>query len=112
MTSCDYCTLMTFRCRWTSPSFIVPKHGASTSCVTLTPDVSSSYTQDDPLPEPRTMVNLIILPTGKILAVNGARMGIQFYWLSTVLLIEKLQEQLDMATRAGPLDSPMQMTLF
>ncbi|KAJ3560349.1 hypothetical protein NP233_g10894 [Leucocoprinus birnbaumii] len=65
--------------RWKSPSFIVPTYGASTSCVTLTPDVSGSYTQDDPLPEPRTMVNLIFLPTGKILAVNGARMGTAGY---------------------------------
>lgn len=65
--------------RWTSPSFIVPRHSASTSCVTLTPDISNSYTQDDPLPEPRTMVNLIFLPTGKIFAVNGARMGTAGY---------------------------------
>lgn len=61
--------------RWTSPSFIVPTYGASTSCVTLTPDVSSSYVHDDPLPEARTMVNFVFLPDGKVFAVNGARMG-------------------------------------
>ncbi|KAF5351680.1 hypothetical protein D9756_007693 [Leucocoprinus leucothites] len=65
--------------RWTSPSFIVPTYGASTSCVTLTPDVSGSYSQDDPLPEPRTMVSFVFLPTGKIFAVNGARMGTAGY---------------------------------
>ncbi|KXN90857.1 Galactose oxidase [Leucoagaricus sp. SymC.cos] len=65
--------------RWKSPSFIVPTYAASTSCVTLTPDLSPSYTHDDPLPEGRSMVNFIFLPNGKILAVNGARMGTAGY---------------------------------
>lgn len=48
---------------------------ASTSCVTLSPDLSPSYVDDDPLPEGRTMGNLILLPNGKILLLNGAGCG-------------------------------------
>jgi len=65
--------------RWLSPSFIVPTYAASTSCVTLTPDVSPSYTQDDPLPEARSMLNFIFLPDGRVFGVNGARMGTSGY---------------------------------
>lgn len=62
-------------CRWTSSSFIIPTYAASASCVTLTPDVSGSYTSDDPLPEGRSMLNFILLPDGKVFGVNGAKMG-------------------------------------
>ncbi|KAH9002019.1 glyoxal oxidase [Lactarius hatsudake] len=41
----------------------IAQHEASSSCVQITPDVSSSYTHVDPLPEGRTMGNLILLPT-------------------------------------------------
>lgn len=65
--------------RWTSPSFIIPTYAASASCVTLTPDVSGSYSEDDPLPQARTMVSLVYLPNGKLFAVNGAKMGTAGY---------------------------------
>lgn len=52
---------------------------ASTSCVTITPDVSPSYKEDDPLPVRRTMANLIFLPDGKILCLNGASSGTAGY---------------------------------
>ncbi|KAF8893528.1 copper radical oxidase [Infundibulicybe gibba] len=65
--------------QWTSPDFIVPNTPASASCVQITPDVSKSYVKDDPLPEGRSMANLIFLPDGKILCLNGARMGTAGY---------------------------------
>ncbi|EKM74650.1 hypothetical protein AGABI1DRAFT_116791 [Agaricus bisporus var. burnettii JB137-S8] len=65
--------------RWTSSSFIIPTYAASASCVTLTPDVSGSYTSDDPLPEGRSMLNFILLPDGKVFGVNGAKMGTAGY---------------------------------
>lgn len=61
--------------KWTSSSFIIPTFPASTSCVTLTPDMSSSYVQDDPLPDGRSMANFIALPNGKVLNLNGAKLG-------------------------------------
>ncbi|KAI9435759.1 glyoxal oxidase [Lactarius indigo] len=57
----------------------IAQHEASSSCVQITPDVSSSYTHVDPLPEGRTMGNLILLPTGQVLCVNGAGTGVAGY---------------------------------
>ncbi|KAL0956614.1 hypothetical protein HGRIS_002750 [Hohenbuehelia grisea] len=60
-------------------SINIPTFKASTSCVSITPDVNKKYVQDDPLPEGRSMANLVILPTGKILCLNGARTGTAGY---------------------------------
>lgn len=64
--------------QWTK-DWNISAYAASTSCATITPDVSPSYTRDDPLPEGRSMANLIYLPTGKILCLNGARTGTAGY---------------------------------
>lgn len=61
--------------RWYDQNFVAITQPASTSCVRITPDVSDAYQEDDPLPEERTMGNLIALPNGKILYLNGALMG-------------------------------------
>jgi hypothetical protein len=61
-------------CRW-AKNWNIAQHEASSSCVQITPDVSNSYTHVDPLPEGRTMGNLILLPTGQVLCVNGAGTG-------------------------------------
>ncbi|KAH6906319.1 copper radical oxidase [Coprinopsis sp. MPI-PUGE-AT-0042] len=65
--------------QWLSPEFIKNAQPAVTSCVKITPDNSKSYVQEDPLPEARVMVNLIYLPDGKILALNGAGTGTAGY---------------------------------
>nr|GAT58538.1 predicted protein [Mycena chlorophos] len=52
---------------------------ASTSCVRITPDVAGSYTKDDPLPEGRSMANLIVLPNGNVLCLGGATQGTAGY---------------------------------
>ncbi|EIW82831.1 glyoxal oxidase [Coniophora puteana RWD-64-598 SS2] len=57
----------------------IPHYNASTSCVKITPDLSSSYSKLDPLPEGRTMGNLLLLPNGQILCLNGARTGTAGY---------------------------------
>ncbi|KZP16526.1 copper radical oxidase [Athelia psychrophila] len=54
---------------WETPGFNIPQFAASASCVSITPDVSGNYTEEDPLPEGRTMGNLILLPDGTV--VNG-----------------------------------------
>ncbi|KAH9935742.1 copper radical oxidase [Fomitopsis serialis] len=57
----------------------IAQYPASDSCVTITPDVSTNYVEDDPLPEVRSMGNLIFLPNGKILCLNGAGTGVAGY---------------------------------
>ncbi|KAG9220580.1 hypothetical protein CCMSSC00406_0004036 [Pleurotus cornucopiae] len=57
----------------------IPEFKASTSCVSISPDVSKRYVKDDPLPEGRSMANLIFLPTGQVLCINGARTGTAGY---------------------------------
>ncbi len=61
------------------PDWNIAAFNASNSCVRITPDKSSSYVQDDPLPEGRSMGNLINLPNGKILMLNGAQTGTAGY---------------------------------
>jgi hypothetical protein len=64
---------------WQDPNWIIPPTPTSTSCVTISPDVSGSYSHVDPLPEGRSMGSLIILPTGKLLYLNGANTGTAGY---------------------------------
>ncbi|KAK0505103.1 copper radical oxidase [Armillaria luteobubalina] len=61
------------------PTWNIAANPTSTSCVTISPDVSGSYTQDDPLPEGRSMANFIFLPDGRILCLNGANLGTAGY---------------------------------
>ena len=64
--------------RWVT-NWDIAQYNASNSCVRLTPDVSPSYEEDDPLPEGRSMGNMILLPNGKILMLNGAQTGTAGY---------------------------------
>ncbi|KAF8199812.1 copper radical oxidase [Mycena galopus ATCC 62051] len=52
---------------------------ASTSCVRITPDEGKNYTKDDPMLEGRSMANLVALPDGRVLCVNGAGTGTAGY---------------------------------
>jgi hypothetical protein len=66
------------RPRWTQ-QWDIAVFPASNSCVQITPDESNSYTEDDPLPEARSMANLLFLPDGRILCLNGAGTGTAGY---------------------------------
>ncbi|KLO12277.1 glyoxal oxidase [Schizopora paradoxa] len=57
----------------------IAAYPASSSCVSITPDLAGTYSEDDPLPEGRVMVSFAILPNGKIFAVNGANTGCAGY---------------------------------
>ncbi|KAF5357290.1 hypothetical protein D9758_005833 [Tetrapyrgos nigripes] len=57
----------------------VVKIPAETSCVKISPDVSPSYTHDDPLPVGRSMANFIHLPNGKVFCLNGVETGTAGY---------------------------------
>jgi hypothetical protein len=63
---------------WTPSAYLV-NHPASTSCVSITPDVSTTWKHETSLPEGRTMGNMILLPNGKIFLVNGAELGTAGY---------------------------------
>ncbi|KAF4610671.1 hypothetical protein D9613_007314 [Agrocybe pediades] len=65
--------------RFSAPDFVPISQPASSSCVKIAPDVSRSYVQDDPMPGGRAMTNLILLPDGKILCLNGAKTGTAGY---------------------------------
>ncbi|KLO12283.1 glyoxal oxidase [Schizopora paradoxa] len=64
--------------QWTE-DWDIAVYPASSSCVRITPDQSSSYTEDDALPEGRVMLSFVLLPNGKILGVNGANTGVAGY---------------------------------
>jgi hypothetical protein len=64
--------------QWTQ-NWDIPHWPASSSCVQITPDQSPNYVELDALPEGRTMGNLILLPDGRILCLNGAKTGTAGY---------------------------------
>ncbi|KAF7971613.1 hypothetical protein HWV62_20712 [Athelia sp. TMB] len=71
------------RTEWEKVGFNIPEYAASPSCVTITPDVSGNYTEEDPLPEGRTMGNLILLPDGTVFMTNGGATGTAGYGNTT-----------------------------
>jgi hypothetical protein len=64
--------------KWTISASLV-NQPASTSCVSITPDVSTEWKQETNLPQGRTMGNMILLPDGTIFFVNGAAAGTSGY---------------------------------
>jgi hypothetical protein len=72
---------------------------AEASCVKLTPDQSPSYVKEDPLPEGRTMGNLILLPDGRVFCLNGAARGTAGYGNTTWALGQSFGD--------GPLLNPI-----
>ncbi|KAH7920713.1 glyoxal oxidase [Leucogyrophana mollusca] len=78
--------------QWTQ-TWDIPHWPASDSCVEITPDVSQKYTQLDPLPEGRTMGNLIMLPDGRVLCLNGAKTGTAGYGNTTFTIGQSYADQ-------------------
>ncbi|CAE6433388.1 unnamed protein product [Rhizoctonia solani] len=52
---------------------------ADASCVSMTPDVSTDWKDEDTMPFGRTMGNFVNLPDGKLFLVNGANTGVAGY---------------------------------
>ncbi|KAG0150382.1 hypothetical protein CROQUDRAFT_652277 [Cronartium quercuum f. sp. fusiforme G11] len=52
---------------------------ADSTCVKITPDVDTTWRDDDPLPEGRSMGNLIFLPDGRLFLLNGINKGTAGY---------------------------------
>ncbi|CAE6530219.1 unnamed protein product [Rhizoctonia solani] len=52
---------------------------ADASCVSMTPDVSVDWKEEDTMPFGRSMGNFVNLPNGKLFLVNGANTGVAGY---------------------------------
>ena len=57
----------------------IAKYPADASCVNIVPDVSTTWNDDDSLPEGRTLGSMILLPDEKVLLLNGANTGVAGY---------------------------------
>lgn len=51
----------------------------------MTPDVSTTWVDEDPLPEGRVMGNWIFLPDGRLVLINGIGKGTAGYGSSFVI---------------------------
>ncbi|CAE6431726.1 hypothetical protein RSOLAG1IB_01036 [Rhizoctonia solani AG-1 IB] len=60
-------------------NWAIAAYPADATCVKMTPDVDAKWTDDDSLPEGRSMGNMIALPNGQIFMVNGANQGVAGY---------------------------------
>jgi len=79
--------------QWMDPNWVIPTTPTSTSCVTISPDVSGSYSHVDSLLEGRSMGSFIILPTGKLLCLNGAQTGTAGYGNQTWAIGQSYADQ-------------------
>ncbi|QRV94398.1 glyoxal oxidase [Ceratobasidium sp. AG-Ba] len=65
--------------QWTDGSAKID-YPADSTCVRITPDVNTTWVDDDSLPDSgRVMGNMILLPDGKVFLVNGANTGTAGY---------------------------------
>ncbi|CAE6524828.1 unnamed protein product [Rhizoctonia solani] len=60
-------------------NWAIAAYPADATCVRMTPDVEAKWSDDDSLPEGRSMGNMIALPNGQIFMVNGANQGVAGY---------------------------------
>ncbi|KAF8208772.1 glyoxal oxidase N-terminus-domain-containing protein [Mycena galopus ATCC 62051] len=83
---------------------------ASDDCQRITPEPASgaapAYVADDPMLETRTMGQFIILPTGKLLMVNGGNNGTAGYATATGQTPNFSGMPYDMSLAAGPALTP------
>jgi hypothetical protein len=59
---------------------------ASDSCISITPETSNTWVEEDSLPEGRVMGNAILLPDGTFFVANGANTGVAGYGNDTWVL--------------------------
>lgn len=71
--------------QWTSGMALI-NVPASDSCISITPETSNQWVEEDSLPEGRVMGNAILLPDGTIFVANGANTGVAGYGNDTWVL--------------------------
>ncbi|KAJ7043989.1 glyoxal oxidase N-terminus-domain-containing protein [Mycena alexandri] len=83
---------------------------ASKDCQRITPEpaggAAAAYVQDDPMLESRTMGQFIILPTGKLLMVNGGNNGTAGYAQATGQTPNFADMPFAMSLASGPVGTP------
>ncbi|KAJ7139027.1 glyoxal oxidase N-terminus-domain-containing protein [Mycena epipterygia] len=83
---------------------------ASKDCQRITPEPTDgsavTYVQDDDMLETRTMGQFIILPTGKMLMVNGGNNGTAGYATATGQTTNFADMPFDMSLASGPVGTP------
>lgn len=83
---------------------------ASPRCHQITPEPidgsAPEYVEVDPMPEPRTMGQLILLPDGTVLVVNGGRNGTAGYSQSTPLIPDFANMPYGESLAAEPVGQP------
>jgi hypothetical protein len=57
----------------------IAAYPADSTCVSMTPDVSTEWVDEEPLPEGRGMGNWIFLPDGRLVLINGIGKGTAGY---------------------------------
>lgn len=57
----------------------IAAYPADSTCVSMTPDVSTDWVDEEPLPEGRVMGNWIFLPDGRLVLINGIGKGTAGY---------------------------------
>ncbi|KAJ7247167.1 glyoxal oxidase N-terminus-domain-containing protein [Mycena haematopus] len=92
------------------PSINTWDYPASDDCQRITPEPtdgsSPAYVADDPMLEPRTMGQFIILPTGKLLMVNGGNNGTAGYATQTGQTTNFGDMPFGMSLASGPVGTP------
>jgi Domain of unknown function (DUF1929) len=92
------------------PNFNTWEYPASKDCQRLTPEPtdgsSPAYVQDDDMPEGRSMGQFIILPTGKLLMINGGLNGTAGYATQTGTTFSYSQMPYGMSLASGPVGQP------
>ncbi|GAA6008277.1 uncharacterized protein JCM10292_004115, partial [Rhodotorula paludigena] len=64
--------------QWTL-NWNIAGYPADSTCVSMTPDVSTDWVDEEPLPEGRVMGNWIYLPDGRLVLINGIGKGTAGY---------------------------------
>ncbi|THU98795.1 glyoxal oxidase, partial [Dendrothele bispora CBS 962.96] len=86
------------------------EHPASTDCHRITPEPEDGstpdYVQDDDMLEGRTMGQFIILPTGKLLVVNGGKNGTAGYSERTLVTTSYSDMPFGMSLASDPAGTP------
>ncbi|GAA5992270.1 hypothetical protein JCM11641_002728 [Rhodosporidiobolus odoratus] len=64
--------------QWTT-NWNIAGYPADSTCVSMSPDISTDWVDEEPLPEPRVMGNWIFLPDGRLVLLNGIGKGTAGY---------------------------------
>ncbi|KAF7299175.1 CAP10 domain-containing protein [Mycena indigotica] len=91
---------------YANPAINTWDYPASKDCQRISPETTGTYQQDDPMLEGRTMGQFIILPTGKLLMINGGLNGTAGYATATGQTSSYAAMPFGMSLASGPVGTP------